>query len=95
MINFVPPQKYNYYAYKDKTIDQYNDICGRVNTVLEGTTYEAQQEDNLVSEAKEQLDAQKALEAKKEAKTAKIISIISVVTSILFSLASLIVAILK
>lgn len=38
MINFVPPQKYNYSAYKDKTIDQYHDICGRVNTVLEGTT---------------------------------------------------------
>ena len=59
---------------------------------------------SIVAEMKEQnrilqKQAEKAelasIEAKKEAKTAKIISIISVVTSILFSLASLIMAILK
>ena len=41
---------------------------GGMFTVLEGTTYEAQQEDNLVSEAKEQLDAKEEKEKQRKEK---------------------------
>ena len=61
---------------------------------LQGIVAEMQEQNRILQKQAEEAKLA-SIEAKKEAKIAKIISIISVVTSIVFSLASLIVAIIK